>query len=295
MRIGFLDLYLDNYHANQFHGLLRGDFGASITAELGQPVELHMAYETDPAAGPQRGDWCSAREVTKATSAEQLAAECDALICMSPDNPEQHLPLLKLVAAAGKPIFLDKSLAGSLDEAGEILSLADQHNIRIFSSSSLRFSTELSTLVEGLGSEARTDIFSRGLGGWAGYACHVVCPTLRLIGEPVQRIIETGTGDAWLVTVEYGGGSRAFIETRHSDNEYEVTPYHLGARTGTQTQVATVAAYPDLYRNILHAAIRFFQTGESPVSRQEMLQAVAIEEAAIESRRRGGEWITLPV
>jgi hypothetical protein len=295
MRIGFLDLYLDNYHANQFHGLLRGDFGANITAELGQPVELHMAFETDPTAGPNRGDWCSARNVTKATSAQELAAKCDALICMAPDNPEQHLHLLKLVADAGKPIFLDKSLAGNLDDAGEILRLVDKSNGRVFSTSSLRFSSELTTLMDGLPEGPREDIYSRGLGGWAGYACHVVCPTLRLLGEPIKRVIETGNGDVWLVTVETATGRRAAIETRHSDNEYEVTPYQLGCRVGTQTYVTTVAAYAELYRNILHAAIRFFQTGESPVGRQESLQAVAIEEAAVESRRRGGEWITLPV
>lgn len=294
MRIGFLDYYLDNYHANQFHGLLRGEFAAQVSAELGQPVELALAYETHAEAGPQRGDWCEARSVAKATSAEQLAQECDALICMAPDNPEQHLPLLKLVAKFGKPLFLDKSLAGNLGEAREILSVADEHGVSIFSTSSLRFSTELGGLLEKCGKASRRDIFSRGLGGWAGYACHVVCPAQRLLAAPVRRVIETGRGDVWLVTLEYGDGQRALVETRHSDNEYDVTPYHLGARVGNETQVATVAAYGDLYRNVLHEAIRFFHTGESPVSRSEMVQAVAIEEAAIESRKLGGAWVELP-
>jgi hypothetical protein len=48
------------------------------------------------------------------------------------------------------------------------------------------------------------------------------------------------------------------------------------------------------YGGMLREVLRFFRTGESPVSAEETLEILAFMEAADESRRRGGIPVALP-
>ena len=50
-----------------------------------------------------------------------------------------HLEQARPVILAGKPLFIDKPLTGSLRDAIEIFRLAREHDVPIFSSSSYRF------------------------------------------------------------------------------------------------------------------------------------------------------------
>ena len=54
-----------------------------------------------------------------------------------------HLEWARPVIEAGKPLFIDKPLAGSLADCIEIFRLAKEKNVPCFSSSSLRFGAEL--------------------------------------------------------------------------------------------------------------------------------------------------------
>ena len=56
--------------------------------------------------------------------------------------------------------------------------------------------------------------------------------------------------------------------------------------------IAPVGAF-DGYRPLLVEIVKFFQTGEPPVSSEETLQIYAFMEAADESQRQGGKPVTL--
>jgi predicted dehydrogenase len=69
---------------------------------------------------------------------EELLDKVDVVLLLSIDG-RTHLQQVKPVFAAGKPVFIDKPIAGSLADAMEIFRLAEAHNVPCFSSSSLRF------------------------------------------------------------------------------------------------------------------------------------------------------------
>ena len=71
-------------------------------------------------------------------SIEELLKKVDVVLVLSIDG-RVHLAQVRPVFAAGKPVFIDKPIAGSLADAVEIFRLAEQHNVPCFSSSSLRF------------------------------------------------------------------------------------------------------------------------------------------------------------
>jgi predicted dehydrogenase len=72
-------------------------------------------------------------------SIDELLMKVDAVLLESVDG-RPHLAQARPVIKAGKPLFIDKPVAGTLADAIEIFDLAAQAKVPVFSSSSLRFS-----------------------------------------------------------------------------------------------------------------------------------------------------------
>ncbi|MCS6951133.1 MAG: hypothetical protein NZ520_11795, partial [bacterium] len=70
-------------------------------------------------------------------------------------------------------------------------------------------------------------------------------------------------------------------------------PWTFGAKVGNTYFAETVRDYNGFYRNLMTAVVRFFQTGESPVSPQEALEMVRILDAGNRSQQAGGAWVSL--
>src|SRR5437667_3770696 len=77
----------------------------------------------------------------------KLLEKVDVVLLESVDGRihlQEAVPVLK----AGKPLFIDKPVAGSLADAIVIYELARKHNVPCFSSSSLRFSPGIQDLLQ---------------------------------------------------------------------------------------------------------------------------------------------------
>ncbi|MEY4940462.1 MAG: hypothetical protein RIQ93_2197, partial [Verrucomicrobiota bacterium] len=83
--------------------------------------------------------------VTLVDSIAELCAKSDAILMLSLDG-RAHLPEARQVFAAGKPVFIDKPLAGSYAEGLAIARLAREMKVPIFSSSPRRFSPGIEKL-----------------------------------------------------------------------------------------------------------------------------------------------------
>jgi hypothetical protein len=278
MKIGFIDYNLNNYHATKFHGILTVD-GHEVAA----------AYESTP----KGGDWCEAKGVKRANTIKEVIEASEGIIVLAPDATEQHLELSREALASGKPVFVDKNLATTVEDAREIVKLAEKSDAPLMSSSSLRFSVELEEMLAATGDAKLDGVFSRGFGKWRGYSVHSVAPALRMLGSPIKRVIETGKGMVHLVTMETEDGRRALVDLRQSENQMDATPWQVGYLQGDKYKVATITKFDEFYASLMQRVVEFFGTGKSPVSVQEMLDTVAVEVAADSSSRQGGVWVEL--
>ena len=75
-------------------------------------------------------------------SIEQLLSKVDVVMVLSIDGGA-HLEQVRPVIAAGKPLFVDKPMAGNLADVIEIYRLARANNVPCWSSSSLRYGDAL--------------------------------------------------------------------------------------------------------------------------------------------------------
>ncbi len=283
MKIGFVDHHLNNFHANKFLSLLHGPL-----ADLGARVTL--AWESDPVADAEGNeDWCGKNEIARAESAETVAATCDAVIILAPDNIEAHLELCRRVFPAGKPCMVDKFLAPTLTEAREIVSLAERYGMRLFSASSLRFAVESEAAISALDKRV-TESFARGMGDWGGYGVHTLSLVLSAMGHDVVRVIDTGGPESASVTLDYGD-RRGYVEVRSAENMWEALPWSFGYRADGRYVTGQIQDFDGFYANLMRRTVEFFQSGTSPITVDEMLKVVAILERTAESRKQGGVWL----
>lgn len=282
MKIGYLDNSLTNYHYKKFYGILTGPLA-------GESNGVAAAWERVPSDEGKK--WAAGNNIKYAASAEEVIETCDAIILLAPNNPELHRELARPALASGKPVFIDKMLADSMADAKEIVKLAASGKTPLMSSSSLRFATELEEMEPRITNPIEA-VFARGLGKFPIYGVHTIAMALRYFGPKIKRVIDTGEGVDRMVTLD-NGRIRASIELRESENQYEATPWQVGVRTGGKYEVATMKDFDGFYENLMRHTLEFFRTGNSPVSIEEQLAVVQVQEAAEESVAAGNTWVTI--
>jgi predicted dehydrogenase len=225
-------------------------------------------------------------------SIEELLTKVDAVLLESVDG-RPHLEQVRPVFAAGKPVFIDKPVAGSLADAIEIYRLARETNVPCFSSSSLRFSPGILGMRDNeaigrvLGCAAYSpcslephhpDLF------W--YGVHGVETLFTIMGTGCQSVSRVQTADFEHVTGIWADGRiGTFRGIRNGAADY-------GAIVFGEKGIAPSGGYSG-YEPLVVEIARFFKTGVAPVSAEETLEIFAFMEAADESKRQGGAPVTI--
>lgn len=224
-----------------------------------------------------------------ATIAE-LARNVDAIMIESVDG-RPHLAQFKEVISAGKPVFIDKPVAGSLRDALEIFRLAKEHKIPVFSSSSLRFNA-----LAALKGAKYGDLHGAFAYGPASlepthpdlfwYGIHAVETLYTVMGTGCQTVTRTQTANTEIVTGTWADGRVGTMRgNRNSKGAYGITVFG-----------STAVVAPELktgYGALLKEIVAFFKSGVPPVSPAETIELFTFMEAADESKRRGGAPVAL--
>jgi len=216
----------------------------------------------------------------------QLLAESDVVMIESLDG-RPHLAEAAPVIKAGKPLFVDKPAAASLHDVLEIYRLAKEHNVPIYSGSSLRFYPNLQAMKATNFGELRgaascgpaelephhPDLF------W--YGIHPTEALYTIMGPGCESVVCTATPETHLVTGLWHGGKIGTLRgIRGGAAPYRVTVF--GSKKVLDEQLA------GNYTPFLREVVKFFQTGVAPVPAEETIEIYAFMEAADESRRAGG-------
>lgn len=214
---------------------------------------------------------------------EEMCRNVDAVLLESIDG-RPHLEQVKPVLAARKPVFVDKPMAGSLQDVLEMFRLAKAAKVPLFSASSLRFATNTLAVRAGAIGKVKyaetygpceiephhPDLF------W--YGVHGVEALYTVMGTGCRRVQRGTISDGRIeVTGEWSGGRKGVFRADKS--------FH-GLAKGAKGEM-TVGDW-DGYAPLVAAIMKFFQTGVAPVKPEETIEIFAFMEAADESKRQGG-------
>lgn len=222
---------------------------------------------------------------------EELCTLVDAVLLESVDG-RPHLEQVKPVFAAGKPVFIDKPLAGTLKDAIEIYNLGKKHNAKWFSSSSYRYYESMTALMkENVGElkgaisygpayidPTHPDLF------W--YGVHPVEALYTAMGGGCTTVVRTHTPHTDVVTGVWADGKVGTLRGLRD----QATPHQV-ILFGTE-KVAQQNGGGD-YAPLVREIVKFFQTGVVPLDPKVTVEIFAFMEAADESKRRGGAPVTI--
>ncbi|MCQ2431217.1 MAG: Gfo/Idh/MocA family oxidoreductase [Clostridia bacterium] len=276
MKIGFIDYYLDEWHANNYPQLFKD-------ASDGE-IEVAIAYGQipSPITGMTSEAWCEKFGVKLAASIEEVVEQSDAIVVLSPDTPEQHPALCKLPLASGKRVYVDKTFATSKKIAEEIFENAEKHNTPCFSSSALRFSTE----IKAADKKGIDFISARGPGLFSNYAIHQVEPIVTLMGSEVRRVMGIGTEKNPGLAIDYKDGRRAVMNTLGGGPFDFLVKYE----DGRSLHIPDCSNY---FPNFITDLVDFFRTGDVKVAHAETIAIMGILEKGACAIKEPGKWFDI--
>jgi len=281
-KIGFIDHSIDNFHANKFLSLIR-------SGPLKEKYDVACAWEEEAAAGKRDIDqWCGEMNVEKAESIEQVVAECDGLMVLSPDRSDRHEDLADLPLRSGKPVCVDKTFAPSLAAAKRMFEKAEQHGTPLMSSSVLRFgSAFVKAVEENLAGKKARFAAARGAGAsFAIYAVHQLEMLVAILGTGASRVMQCGNDEAEVLLVDYPDGRRGVVNRMVGWHPFQISFTYGG-------ESASVDTIDDHYDRFVDALLDFFETGNSPVPKEETLEIMALVATGVQALEQPGQWLAV--
>ncbi len=219
---------------------------------------------------------------------DELCRHVDAVMIENVDG-RPHLKHAIDVIKAGKPLYIDKPLAGTLEDCVKIYQLAKEYNIPVFSSSSLRFAKNtLAARAGDYGKVLRCETFSPAHlephhPDLFWYAIHGV--------ESLFTVMGPGC-----VSVQRGTTKDGKIEVTGTWKDGRIGIFREGKGYGGTAKCETgehpVGNY-DGYAPLVAAVVKFFKSGKSPVTSRETLEIYAFMQAADESKAANGKEVPL--
>ena len=225
-------------------------------------------------------------------SISELLEKVDVVLLESNDGRthlEQAIPVFK----AGKTVFIDKPVAGTLTDAYAIYQAAKDCQVPVFSASSLRYMSNIENIVknQSIGKVLGACSFSPCTleathPDFFWYGIHGIEALFTVMGMGCQTVSRIHTPDTDVVTGIWDNNRiGTFRGLRAGRTGYG--GYAFGDK-GIQL-LGDYNGYDPLLKEI----VKFFQTGISPVSPEETLEIFTFMEAADESKRRNGAMVSL--
>ena len=253
-----------------------------VAAYKGGSKDIKESYErVDKFAEELKTKW-------KVEFSADIAAMCrkvDAVLIESVDA-RSHLEQAKVVIAAGKPMFIDKPLASTLEDARQIAKLAKDAGVPWFSSSSLRFG-EIGTTMKypdtlGVTTWGPGPIEEHHHLELAWYAIHPIEMLYTLMGMGCEEVTRTYTDGADVVVGRWRGGRIGSVRALRPYGGYGAVVFR--AKSVMQSNPKASAGYRPLVVEI----VKFFETKQPPVSNEETLEIFEFLDAAQRSKEAGG-------
>jgi predicted dehydrogenase len=280
---------LDTSHTIEFSRLIQGDAPAETKID-GLRVTGCMRFPTkfqNEEGQDKRQALLESWGVPVTRSFDEAVRGADAIM-VEINEPALHLQYFEQAAGLGKPIYLDKPLAGNLAEGKRIVDLANRKKIKLWSSSSLRFAPALVEARKAVPHAAVCTVHGYLGEAPAGsdliwYGVHTVEMLVTAMGRGARSVRGHRDTTGVVLAVSYPEDRRGIVEANRFGYQYggclqlKDDCCHFKVEAGA------------LYATLLKHIRDCFLGGPAPVPLDETLEIQAIMDAGERSLSSGKE------
>ena len=274
-KIGFVDYFISEWHANNYPAWID-----RIAAEMGVDYKVAYAWaelETSPVDGVNTAEWCEKFGAEPCATIDELCEKSDVIVILSPSNPETHLRYAEAVLKHGKRTYIDKTFAPDSAVAKEIFAIGEKYGTPFFSTSALRYATELDAV------DAPDSLLVTGGGSnLPEYFIHLGEMVVKKMGA-IKSVKAIANGSQWIIQAKTASGKDATMIWGAS------MPY--GAymtKSGKETWKSLKSPFFD---GLIADMLNFFETGKASFDCAETLEVIALRDAALAAVKNPGEEI----
>ena len=283
IKIGFIDNFLSEWHANNYPAMIRKNLKAQAAG-----MDVCYAFAKTPISlydGVSTSEWCAKYGVSEVASIDEIVNLSDCIVVLSPDNPELHFEISYAALKSGKPVYIDKTFAQGKESAKDIFELANKHNTPVFSSSSLRFSGELKKFRED--ETGAKSCVATGPYLFSIYAVHIFEMIATVMKTGAQRLMAVQNGKNRSIIIDYGNGRSALF----NQNETGDAPFSVSVeKDGADGYFGIKSNY---FENFIDELVSFFIDKKPRVSQGETVEIMAMLECAAKALNKPFCWHSL--
>ncbi len=275
--IGLIDYFIDEWHSNNYLVWVE-----ELCEKNGYDFKIKYAWaEADTYEGKLSTDeWCAQKGIEKCNSIEEVCEKSDYVMVLAPANPEKHLEYAETVLRYGKNTYIDKTFAPCIQEAKKIYELGEKYGTKFFSTSALRYASELDDYKDGANS-----VIVRGGGrSFDEYIVHQIEMLVKLMGVGAEKVKVFAGNKQSVCVIKYKDGRNGFLEYSNC-NAFSVV---VEDKNGIDT---TKNIESDYFKSLLDSILSFFESGELPFEKEQTLEVISIRDALVNAIKCPDEWI----
>ncbi|MFW6060649.1 MAG: Gfo/Idh/MocA family protein [Phycisphaeraceae bacterium] len=222
-------------------------------------------------------------------SPEAVAERVDLVFITSVDG-RSHRELLDRVLSAGKPVFIDKPFAATVEDAEAMVAAAEAQGVPLMACSSLRYAEpfERALADDSLGAITGIDVYGPmalepALPGLLWYGCHGIEMMVAAMGAGCAAVRATVTEGADVHVMRWSDGRIASYRGRRDGGKGFGATIH---RAEGAQQIDASGADKPYYAGLLEAIMRSLPEGRSDVPAEQMIEVVRVMLAGNAARER---------
>ena len=264
-KIGFVDYYISEWHANNYPVWIE-----RICGEMGVDYKVSYAWaelDVSPVDGVSTAEWCEKFGAEKCATIDELCERSDVIVILAPSNPETHLRYAEAVLKYGKRTYIDKTFAPDVATASAIFALSEKYNAPFFSTSALRYATELYAV------DAPDSILLTGGGSnLPEYFIHLGEMAVKKMGA-IKSVKAAKNGSQWIISAKTTSGKDATMiyAPAMAYNAYM-------SKDGKDTWKSLKSPFFD---GLIADMLSFFETGKPSFDVSETLEVIKLRDAVL--------------
>ena len=281
-KIAFLGV--ENSHANAFLEYIYDKKAVS-------DIEVVGVYSNEPEAAAKLSEKYG---IENAPSPDAFVGRVDGIVITARDG-KYHYPYAKPYFESGIPMFIDKPITTSLEDAKLLLDALRTYKNKYCGCSSLKFSKDLAALKKEISETCEEDVYggflrapislSNNYGNFWFYSQHLVQMACETFGYRPVSVFAIQNGKTVTVSLNYG---KYTVSLEYVDGNYKYFAY-ASTKDGMKGGALNLDGVFDAEFNEYYGILK---GGEQPISELEFIAPVAIL-AAIEKSLAGGLPVTV--